>query len=568
MKLYFFLILIVILFFSMLRENYKTYNTPLDLIIGKIKNKHIISKETIVIKNNKIIIGNKTITHDDINAFKALPLHYDNKMCLPDEDGECIEVSNFQNLKKYWNDGTIIAYSGELKKIPRNWNICDGTNGTPDLRDRFIVGVGKKYKLNSTGGKETHQLTLDEIPTHKHTMTFPAQSNEIGTSKPINVGDISYGRHGDHLGKYGDGFASMCRTDGVNNKLNPGIDFIPGNNLMECVANITATQKDIHGKTKYRNKQSKQPIKQYTDRNTSPPVVTTKSSKSVQPFRELLDGVIDLVNNEPVPLYEVLYNEKDNIKSVGYRISHSDVLDYSKDVCRDTCMYFRNTDYWESEQNIKNKKGMWFKSILINDGKNLLINKKKNIYPELVKQNVKPGNGYYVGPTSNACQNCYGNTSKDGSINYNLFKLKSTGSLLDTTKISVAVSNNKCYSNYKKIVNVFYNNLDTSTSSPEKETYGKIIGTSPTPNQIFDYLTKFEGTPCLDNDEAKGHPHTNMPSYYRVIFLMRNVHIKPITTTTAHSIPTSSTTKKMNRCSELINNIKKSGVAPVYLNCD
>lgn len=568
MKLFFFLILILILFFSRVKENYKTYNTPLDLIIGKIKNKHIISNETVIIKNNKIIIGNKTITRDDINAFKALPLHYDNKMCFPDDIGECVEDIDFQNLKKYWNDGTIIAYSGELKNIPPNWNICDGTNGTPDLRDRFIVGAGKKYKINSIGGKETHSLTMDEIPTHKHSMKFPASSNDLDTSKPINIGEIRYGRHGDHLGKYGDGFASMCRTDGMGNKFKAGKDFIPGNNLMECVANITATQKDIHGKTKYRNKDSKKPIKQYTDRNTSPPVVTKKTSDSASTRSNNPVGIIDLVNNEPVPLYEVLYNEKDNIKSVGYRFSHSDVLDYNKDVCRNTCMYFRNTDHWESEKNIKNKKVIWSKSILINDGKNLLINKKKNIYPELVKQNVKPGDGYYVGPTSNACQNCYGNTSKNVSINYNLFKLKSTGSLLDTNKITVAVSNNKCYSNYKKIVNVFYNNLDTSTSSPEKETYSKIIGTSPTPNQIFDFLTKFEGTPCLDNDEAKGKPHTNMPSYYRVIFLMRNVHMKPITTRHPATRTRPEATQKTNRCNELIRLIQKAGVPPAYLNCD
>ena len=38
--------------------------------------------------------------------------------------------------------GTIIAYVGDLSKIPSGWYLCDGTNGTPDLRDRFLEGVG------------------------------------------------------------------------------------------------------------------------------------------------------------------------------------------------------------------------------------------------------------------------------------------------------------------------------------------------------------------------------------------------------------------------------------------
>lgn len=37
--------------------------------------------------------------------------------------------------------GGIIAYTGALNALPLNYHLCDGTDGTPDLRDRFIVGV-------------------------------------------------------------------------------------------------------------------------------------------------------------------------------------------------------------------------------------------------------------------------------------------------------------------------------------------------------------------------------------------------------------------------------------------
>ena len=53
-------------------------------------------------------------------------------------------------------------------KPPDGWLLCDGKNGTPDLRDRFIVGSGKSYSLNNTGGQKDVKLSLDQIPSHTH----------------------------------------------------------------------------------------------------------------------------------------------------------------------------------------------------------------------------------------------------------------------------------------------------------------------------------------------------------------------------------------------------------------
>ena len=62
--------------------------------------------------------------------------------------------------------GAIILWSGSLGSIPTGYVICDGTNSTPDLRDRFIVGAGSTYAVNATGG------TADSIVvTHTHTAT-------------------------------------------------------------------------------------------------------------------------------------------------------------------------------------------------------------------------------------------------------------------------------------------------------------------------------------------------------------------------------------------------------------
>jgi hypothetical protein len=48
--------------------------------------------------------------------------------------------------------GVIVMWSGSVATIPSGWLICDGSNSTPDLRNRFIVGAGSTYSVAGTGG--------------------------------------------------------------------------------------------------------------------------------------------------------------------------------------------------------------------------------------------------------------------------------------------------------------------------------------------------------------------------------------------------------------------------------
>ena len=65
--------------------------------------------------------------------------------------------------------GMILMWSGSTTSVPEGWNLCDGTNGTPDLRNRFIVGAGSSYSVGSKGGSDTVTLTTAQIPSHSHT---------------------------------------------------------------------------------------------------------------------------------------------------------------------------------------------------------------------------------------------------------------------------------------------------------------------------------------------------------------------------------------------------------------
>lgn len=61
-----------------------------------------------------------------------------------------------ERLRLYLVPGGFIGmWSGLAETIPTGWALCDGTNGTPDLTERFILGAGKGYTPGTTGGAKT-----------------------------------------------------------------------------------------------------------------------------------------------------------------------------------------------------------------------------------------------------------------------------------------------------------------------------------------------------------------------------------------------------------------------------
>lgn len=74
--------------------------------------------------------------------------------------------------------GTIWPYKGDATKIPEGWSLCDGSNGTPDLRGRFLVGLGSFVENGETliysntmsqiGGEAKVKLGIKEMPKHRH----------------------------------------------------------------------------------------------------------------------------------------------------------------------------------------------------------------------------------------------------------------------------------------------------------------------------------------------------------------------------------------------------------------
>jgi hypothetical protein len=64
--------------------------------------------------------------------------------------------------------GMILMWSGSVANIPFGWALCNGANGTPDLRNRFIVGAGNTYAVGATGGTANASITVVSAGSHSH----------------------------------------------------------------------------------------------------------------------------------------------------------------------------------------------------------------------------------------------------------------------------------------------------------------------------------------------------------------------------------------------------------------
>lgn len=81
--------------------------------------------------------------------------------------------------------GMIMLWSGSSASIPSGWLLCDGTNSTPDLRNRFVVGAGSTYAVNATGGSADAIVVSH---THTATVTDPGHFHSLPNSTEAQAG--------------------------------------------------------------------------------------------------------------------------------------------------------------------------------------------------------------------------------------------------------------------------------------------------------------------------------------------------------------------------------------------
>lgn len=75
--------------------------------------------------------------------------------------------------------GTIAIWSGTETDKPDGWFICNGENGTPDLRDRFVMGAGGSEPPGEFGEEQTHTHQVREASTSSETGEEPAHKHKF-----------------------------------------------------------------------------------------------------------------------------------------------------------------------------------------------------------------------------------------------------------------------------------------------------------------------------------------------------------------------------------------------------
>lgn len=137
-----------------------------------------------------------------MSIFTAAPATWTNDTPVPNAATFNLEIKDkFNNIDAKFPTGLICMWSGSIATIPTGWFLCNGANGTPDLRDRFIVGAGSTYAVNATGGEATHTLTTPEMPAHTHTenghydymLPEPSYTNNVGASAAGTTGSTGGG---------------------------------------------------------------------------------------------------------------------------------------------------------------------------------------------------------------------------------------------------------------------------------------------------------------------------------------------------------------------------------------
>ena len=86
--------------------------------------------------------------------------------------------------------GVIIMWCSNANTVPKGWQICDGTNGTPDLRGKFAIGTASDtypFPPNSTGGAPTVMISTDNLPAHRHALPMTPGNVYANTSAYLNT---------------------------------------------------------------------------------------------------------------------------------------------------------------------------------------------------------------------------------------------------------------------------------------------------------------------------------------------------------------------------------------------
>lgn len=91
----------------------------------------------------------------------------------------------------------VRMYAGDVANIPWGWKLCDGTNGTANLKGKFIIGLNQAdpecNEVGVIGGAHKKTIDVNQLPAHAHSVTV----NSAGEHFHVYAGDDALGLNAD-----------------------------------------------------------------------------------------------------------------------------------------------------------------------------------------------------------------------------------------------------------------------------------------------------------------------------------------------------------------------------------
>jgi len=84
--------------------------------------------------------------------------------------------------------GVITIWAGSVLGVPPGWFLCDGTNGTPDLRDKFEISAGPSFSVGDEGGNVNH---VHDFTPDAHTHSLPGVGTVASLFQPKTHGQLT-----------------------------------------------------------------------------------------------------------------------------------------------------------------------------------------------------------------------------------------------------------------------------------------------------------------------------------------------------------------------------------------
>ncbi|MBF0451372.1 MAG: tail fiber protein [Candidatus Magnetomorum sp.] len=110
-------------------------------------------------------------------AFHAGVSNFSDRSGYASHSGHAITANQADTALNGIPSGGIIMWSGSAYNIPFGWALCNGTNGTPDLQNRFVVGKGSQF--SGIGGSSTQTVHFRLKP-HSHSVKIKAEKTGVG----------------------------------------------------------------------------------------------------------------------------------------------------------------------------------------------------------------------------------------------------------------------------------------------------------------------------------------------------------------------------------------------------